>query len=68
MHQLDVLQQEKNVTSKGEASLEFTEKLNETMQEKETLQKKIAQLNKELNKTVKENEENLKEKDRILVS
>ena len=29
MHQLDVLQQEKDVASKGEASPEFTEKLNE---------------------------------------
>ena len=67
MHQLDVLQQEKNLSSKGEASSEFTEKLNETIQEKETLQKKIAELNKELNNMVKENEENLKEKDRVLV-
>ena len=67
MHQLDVLQQEKNVASKGEASPEFTEKLSETVQEKETLQKKIAELNKELIKTVKENEENLKEKNRVLV-
>ena len=67
MHQLDVLQQEKDVASKGEASPEFTEKLNETVQQNETLQKKIAELNKELNRTMKENEDNLKEKDRCLV-
>ena len=67
MHQLDVLQQEKDVASKGEASPEFTEKLNETVQQNETLQKKIAELNKELNRTMKENEDNLKENDRCLV-
>ena len=67
MHQLDVLQQEKDVASKGEVSPEFTEKLNETMQQKERLQKKIAELNEELNRTIKENEDNLKEKDQYLV-
>ena len=67
MHQLDVLQQEKDAGSKGGASQEFTEKLNETMQQNETLQKKIAELDKDLNRMVKENEDNLKEKDRYLV-
>ena len=68
MHQLDVVQQEKDAAGSQQVPPELADQLNKVTEQKETLQKEIAELKKELEKICKENVANVNEKEQLLVS